>query len=351
MEEDLSLRAYGSYSLRFLAILATFYTLYFASSLLVPIFLAFLLYFLLIPIVIFLKNRLHIPPVIGSALLILVVLFIVGYAFYFLSLEARGWASKGPDIAKVLHERINALASFFKRPIEFLSAIFEDISNSLNLPVTPSAQASLFSVTFTNAWSFFIEFFIMLIVLYFLLASKNFFLTKIVKVLLHIRRQKEANEIIQRIESQVWHYLFIRTITNVGVAVIVTLMLWLLGLPNPLLWGIMAGILEYMPFIGAFISTVIIFLVSLITFDTTWRILLPPIAFVIFITLEGNLFVPYLLGRRFTMNKVAIVFAIFLFGMLWGVMGSFLAIPLLMIVKIILDNIDEDNFLNKLLEE
>ncbi len=340
-----------SSAVKLLLVLATFYTMYFTSDLLVPIFLAFLTSFLTIPIVNFLREKLHIPSAIGSALIVLLILFIVGYGFYFLSSQAQEWASSGQEIINVLNQRINALTSLFKKPMKVLATIFQDIESSLNLSVNQSISANLFNIVFTNTWTFLMEFFMTLIFLYFLMASKNFFLTRIVKIVLHTKREKEADAIVWQIESEVWLYLFVRTMTNIGVAIIVSAMLWAFNLPNPILWGVMAGILEFIPFIGALISTTVILLISVVSFENIWDILLPPLSFFVFISLEGNLFVPYMLGRSMTMNKVAVVFSIFLFGWIWGVVGSFLAVPLVMTIKIILDNINIDNFMNDFLEE
>jgi predicted PurR-regulated permease PerM len=332
-------------------LLAVVFTLYFASVLLVPIFLAFLLYFLLIPIVKFLKRNLRIPEAFGSALVILGLLFILGYGFYYLSLQMQEWISKGPEIINTFNQRVSTLAYFLRKPIEFFSSFSQSIKNTLNLSFNPKEPTSLLGIFFSNTWSFLVEFFIMLTVLYFLMASKNFFLTKIVKILLHVKRKKEANVIVDQIEEEIWHYLFIRTMINIGVAIIVSLIFWFFNLPNPILWGILVGILEYIPFIGAAISTIIILFISVISFDNPWTMFLPTITFIIFIALEGNFLFPYLLGRTMTINQVTVVLSIFFFGWIWGFIGSFLAIPLLTTIKIFLNNINEDNFMNELLEE
>ncbi len=337
---------------RSLFVLAIFYTLYFAANLLVPICLAFLLYFLLYPIVNFMQKKAFIPRSLGSAIVILILLFCIAFAFYFLSAEAQGWIDMGPAVFVSINQKIMTLTSYLREPLQFISSISESISQSLNISGSKAAApTNFFGLIFSNTYQFLVEFFMLLIVLYFLLAAKNFFLTKIVKVLLHLKRKKEANIVVQQIEEQVWKYLFVRTVANIGVAIFVSLMLWAFQLPSPILWGVMAGILEFIPFVGAVISTFVILLVCLLSFDSGLHILLPPICFAVFVSLQGNLYVPYLLGKSMTINQIAIVFSIFLFGSLWGVMGSFLAIPLLMTIKIIMDNVNEDNFLKELLSE
>jgi predicted PurR-regulated permease PerM len=331
-------------------VLALIYTLFFAREVVVPIFLAFLLYFLLFPIVNFLKNKLHIPRSLGSALILIILLIILGYAFYFLYSLSKDWVNNAPHILGVVNQKLEALTSWLKKPFELLSAVSHRIESSLNLSGM-NIGTSWFSIIFSNTWEFFIEFFMTLIILYFLLASKTFFLTKIIKLLLKLKQDKEAQAVVRQIEKQVWNYLFYRTMINIGVAIVVSLMLWAFQLPDPLLWGIIAGILEFIPYIGALISLILIFFVSLISFNSLWHILLPSVSFLVFISLEGNFLVPYVLGRSMIINKVAVVFSIFFLGWIWGVIGSFLAVPLLITIKIIFDNLNADSFVNKLLEE
>ena len=114
----------------------------------------------------------------------------------------------------------------------------------------------------------------------------------------------------------------------------------LLGLPHPLLWGVAAFLLHYIPFVGATGGIVAMTLVSLIHFDSVWYALLPPLAYVFCAMIEGNLATPLFLGRWLTLNPIAILLTFLLWSYLWGVAGTLLAVPLLATFKIFCDRIE-----------
>jgi predicted PurR-regulated permease PerM len=114
----------------------------------------------------------------------------------------------------------------------------------------------------------------------------------------------------------------------------------LLGVPNAVLWGVLAVVLEYVPYIGAFALAGILTLVGLTTFDDTLRALMVPGAYVAINFVQGNFLVPMVLGRRLTLNPVAIFIGLVFFWWIWGVAGAFLAVPILATFKIFCDHIE-----------
>jgi predicted PurR-regulated permease PerM len=114
----------------------------------------------------------------------------------------------------------------------------------------------------------------------------------------------------------------------------------LLGLPHPLLWGVAAFLLHYIPFVGSTGGIVAMTLVSLIHFDSVWYALLPPLAYLFCAMIEGNLATPLFLGRWLTLNPIAILLTFLLWSYLWGVAGTLLAVPLLATFKIFCDRIE-----------
>jgi predicted PurR-regulated permease PerM len=114
----------------------------------------------------------------------------------------------------------------------------------------------------------------------------------------------------------------------------------LLRLPHPLLWGVAAFLLHYIPLMGSTGGIVAITLVSLIHFDSVWYALLPPLAYLFCAMIEGNLATPLFLGRWLTLNPIAILLTFLLWSYLWGVAGTLLAVPLLATFKIFCDRIE-----------
>ena len=129
-------------------------------------------------------------------------------------------------------------------------------------------------------------------------------------------------------------------IFSAGLGVSVWISVGLLGLPHPLLWGVAAFLLHYIPFVGSTGGIVAMALVSLIHFDSVWYAVLPPVAYVFCAMIEGNLATPLFLGRWLTLNPIAILLTFLLWSYLWGVAGTLLAVPLLATFKIFCDRIE-----------
>jgi predicted PurR-regulated permease PerM len=115
--------------------------------------------------------------------------------------------------------------------------------------------------------------------------------------------------------------------------------MYFLGMPNPLLWGVMAGLLHFIPFLGAVVGISIVTLVAAMTLDTIGSILLVPASYLGLNLLEEYLCVPLVIGRRLMLNPVVLFIWLIFWGWLWSVPGALMAVPLLAIVKIVCDHI------------
>jgi len=178
-----------------------------------------------------------------------------------------------------------------------------------------------------------------IILLYFLLASGNLFLQKLVRVLPRFKEKRTAVTIVHQIEKDVSLYLLTVTMTNACLGVAVGAAMYGLGMPNPALWGVMVGCFNFIPYLGDIASTTVLTLVASLTFDQLGRILLVPAVFFALTSLEGMIVTPLVVGNRLSLNPVAIFIWLLLWGWLWGIPGTLLAVPLLAITKIICDNI------------
>lgn len=116
--------------------------------------------------------------------------------------------------------------------------------------------------------------------------------------------------------------------------------LYLTGLPNPLLWGAVAGLLNFIPYVGPVAGVSIVAVVSLATFDETGRALAAPAAYTVIQALEGYLVTPLVMGRRLTLNPVALFLWLIFWTWIWGIPGTLLAVPLLAVVKTVCDNVE-----------
>ncbi|HWH78207.1 MAG TPA: AI-2E family transporter, partial [Candidatus Binatus sp.] len=181
---------------------------------------------------------------------------------------------------------------------------------------------------------------IVIILLAFLLASGDMFLRKLVAVLPRLSDKKTAVEITRQIENDVSSYLLQITLINSCFGAAVGGAMYFLGLPNPILWGVMAGFLHFIPFLGAIIGITVVTLVALLTLDQTTTILLVPASYLSLNLLEEYLVLPLVLARRLMLNSVVLLIWLIFWGWLWGVPGALMAVPFLAILKIISERIE-----------
>jgi predicted PurR-regulated permease PerM len=182
---------------------------------------------------------------------------------------------------------------------------------------------------------------VMLILLYFLLASGDLFLLKLVKILPTMENKKVAVEIYRQIEKDVSTYLTVVTLIYIGFGCVIGTAMYFLGMPNPWLWGVMAAVLAYIPYLGALVGLSTMTVVAILTFDDVFRILLVPTVYFTVDTIQANLIFPMALGRRLALNPVVIFIWLIFCGWIWGITGALLAVPLLAIIKIISDQVEQ----------
>lgn len=324
-----------------LFVLAFFYTLYFARAFFVPLILAIMLDFLLSPIVRALK-RLRIPEPVGAIMVLAGALLVLATTVYSLADPVREWLRKAPATLAETRDELTRL----RRPVEQVSRTAEQVEEATKAPTPPQTTEvvvkgpSLSERLFGTTQSIVTVAMEVAILLYFLLAAGDLFLQKLIKVLPQLKDKKRAVTIARETEASVSAYLFTMTLLNIGEGVVVAVAMALLGVPNPALWGVLAVVLEYVPYIGAFALAGILTLVGLSTFDEPLRALMVPGAYVLINFIQGNFLVPMMLGRRLTLNPVAIFIGLVFFWWIWGVPGAFLAVPLLATFKIFCDHIE-----------
>ncbi|MFL6259294.1 MAG: AI-2E family transporter [Thermoanaerobaculia bacterium] len=341
--QDLPQGPFGTRSIALtgLFVLASFYTLYFGRAFFLPIVLALLLSFLLSPVVRGLK-KLHIPEALGAALAIFALLGLLVLGAVELVTPAYEWMGQAPQSLRKIESKIRDL----KKPVQTVSKATEQVEKIAKVSgqdSTPKVQVtteSLGSRVLSKTTELVSSAVVMFILLYFLLASGDLFLHKLIKVTPSLADKKRAVEIARQIETEVSTYLATITLINVVLGLAVWGALALIGVPNPLLWGVLATFANYIPYLGPILMVSVLAMVGLLTFPDVPHALLPPGAFLVLHGLETFLITPMILGRRLTLNPVMIFLGLTFWGWMWGIAGAILAVPIMVVFKIFCDHVE-----------
>ena len=331
-----------SVALTGLFVLAVFYTMYFMRAMLLPLVLALLLSYLLTPLVRAL-GRIRISPPLGAALVLLSLIGLLAYGISFLSEPAAGWLEKAPYSLHQLQQKLLPL----KKPIEKVAQATGEI-DKLTAPAEPLAKTQTVVVKrsafaeafFTQGPEFVASAVVMFILLYFLLAYDGVFLNKIIRVTPRLGDKKRAVSIMREIESQISRYLLTITLINIGLGIAVGTTVHFLGLRNPIMWGAMVALLNFVPYLGALTGIICMTLGAVLSFDSLGYAMIFPASYLIIAILEGNFITPWVLGRSLTLNPILILIALAFWGWMWGISGMILAVPILATFKIFCDHIE-----------
>src|SRR6185295_10197317 len=152
------------------------------------------------------------------------------------------------------------------------------------------------------------------------------------------RDKKRALAIAYDVEREVSQYLLTITLINISFGIYIAAVMTIVGMPNPVLWGVAALLLNYIPYVGALTGIAMVSVVSLISCDSISYALMAPLLYFAAAILEGQFFTPMFLGRRLERNSVAILIFVAMWGWLWGIVGAIIAVPFLVLIKVFCDH-------------
>jgi predicted PurR-regulated permease PerM len=322
-----------SIALTGLLILAVFYTIYFMRSILLPIVLALLLSYLFRPIVRGLA-QLKIPLPVGAAFILIGFLTLVGYGISALATPAVGWLQKAPaGLAELQHKLL---------PVKKSVAQVAQASGEIEKLATTNAETKTVEVKrhpitemfFLRTPELIASAVLLSILLYFLLVYDQVFIAKLVKLLPTFSDKKTAVSIAHDIESQISRYLLTITAINACLGLAVGTAVGLLGLRNPVMWGVMVALLNFVPYLGALTGIICMTIGAILSFESLGYALVFPAVYLAFAVLEGSFITPWVMGRSLTLNPVIILLSLTFWGWMWGIVGIILAVPILAAFKI-----------------
>lgn len=334
---DLSTPIYGLFTLGIL------YTLYLAHQIVLPIVLAVLTSLLLSPLVKKAYVNWRMPRVVSSLVLVLLVLAgIVGLGAA-VATPALEWAEKAPQgLSRLLVgdseimrqiDRVSRSAEEVEKSVEGLSDQKEAEPATVVLK-TDSWRSQLMSKARNGVAGLALA----LALTYFLLVSGDRMIRNFVRQLPRPQR-KTALRITHDSQHQIAQYLAVLGVSNASVGILTGLICWAIGLPDPAVWGLVAGLARFIPYLGNMLTISMLGIVSAITLDAVWMMAIAPVSFVALTTIVGFFLEPWIHGFRMAINPVIIFVSIFFWGWLWGPVGVLLAVPLMTVIQVVLKQI------------
>jgi len=318
-----------------LCAIAVLACLYIARDIVLPIVLAVVLKLLLQPLVSVLE-RVRVPKAVGALVALGVLLSVLVGLGMLLSSPAARWASELPQAWPQLQQKF----VFLKDPVEHIQRTLDQMGVQLENPsALLSNPMGMVTAVFSGTGTIAAHLLETLLVLFYLLVFGETFLRRLVEVLPTFANKRDAVEISAHIERDLSAYLLTITVINAAVGCVTAGVMLLCNVPAPVLWGVVAFCLNFVPILGPFCGVILFLAVGLISMGPVWAALLPSALYFGIHVLEGEIVTPMLLANRFTINPVAVILALIFWYWMWGVPGAILAVPMLAIAKIIADRL------------
>lgn len=302
--------------------------LYVAKVFFLPVVMAFIVGTMLSPAAAYLEKR-HIPRSVSAVLIVTAVCGLAVFIVGLISAPLMEWSTRLPELGMMLKEKLH----LFDRPIALWHQFQNMFGESSSLATTPmqlpkiewmQPAVEFLSPTFTEILLFFAT------LVLFVASWKDLRRTLIMTFGDRDTRLRMLR-ILNEIEVSLGGYLLTVTLINMGVGVLTGLICAVTGMPNPAGLGALAATLNYFPIIGPVAMFVILTAVGVLSFPTLMAGLIAPLAFVGLTFLEGHFVTPTIIGRRLSLNALAVFIALAFWTWLWGPMGGFLSSPLLIV--------------------
>ncbi|MEO9339185.1 AI-2E family transporter [Mesorhizobium sp. SB112] len=317
------------------------YALYFGRDFFMPVILACLLALMLTPIVRFLRKR-GIPEAVSATVLVIISVIAIGVTGYFLSGPVIALINDAPQIGRQLTEKLAHL----RGPFEQLLSVSHQIERVTETAQEPGvqrvvvAQPGIISQAAGNILSAGTTTAVTFVLSLFLLASGTMFYEKIIQSFTRLSEKKRALRVVYDVELEISRYLLTIALINAALGFAIAMGLWAIGMPNPFVFGVAAALLNFLPYIGAFMTILLVTAIAIVSFSSLSFAMIAPAYVLLCNIIEGQFLTPLVVGRRLEINAVAIFVAVAFWSWLWGFVGALIAVPLLVVVKVFCDNFE-----------
>jgi predicted PurR-regulated permease PerM len=316
-----------------LFVIALLWCAYVAQHVIVPVLLGWTIATILLPLVKWMEGR-GVPRALAALAVTILMLCLLLTLLLLLSAPLSYWLGRATYIGALIREKMES----FSQPMALLQELQKGLNaigsgNSTTLKVesqSSSIVATILSFV-TPAISGFVMF-VFTVVFYLIYRQR---VRNAIVFLLSDREARLATlRTLNDIDENMTTYFGTFTVINVCLGVLTALLTWVIGLPNPLLWGVLAAVLNYVPYIGPAVVIATLAVVGLLLYPSLEEAAVAPLLFLVLVTIEGQFITPTLMGRRLEINPFAVFLAIAFCTWFWGPIGAFLAVPLLMALSV-----------------
>lgn len=315
-------------------------SLYLAKDLILPIVFGVLMALTLSPVQRG-ASRWGIPAPITATVLVLLFTLALAAIFLVLGDSVRTLLNETPTLGQELRFKLSGLL----QSVEDIKTASKEVEELANGGASPAVREvvlegpGLLQQMASNAASFGTSFVVGLILALFLLASGDLFYVKLIESFRRTSDKKKALTVVYDVERRISHYLLTITVINALLGLTIMGAMYMLDVPYPRVWGLLGFLLNYLPFIGGISGTLAVAGFCIATFDSLAFALVPPAVYGILTSVEANFITPALIGKRLEMNAVSVLLTVIIWGWLWGITGALMAVPFLVMFKVICDNV------------
>ena len=279
-------------------------------------------------------ERHGVPSRIAAALCVLLFLTLTLFAIASIVIPAIDWVALIPQRIEKVRTAMEPLLDLYKNLERFVDRTMSQIvtadSGRTVRIETPNSMMGLLTASAPHA---IIQLFFAILVIFFFLSGWTAMRKSTIVSRGSFEGALTTARVIQQVVDSTSTYLGTITIINVSLGALTALIIWQLGMTSPLMWGGIVAVLNYIPYLGPIASAALLFLGALMVFPDAWSALLPPLVFVVLHMVEANLITPLIVGKRLTINPLAILVSLSFWAWVWGTTGALLAVPLLIIIK------------------
>jgi len=322
-----------------LLLLALLYTITLTKALLIPLVLAAFIGLALNPIVAF-GTRIRLPRWLTASVLMLGLIVGIGSGVGLLAQPAVGWFHGAPTAIRSFVPKLRS----FTKPLEAANRATQTLVSSGSSTRAASPQSTPMSISawdvVSTAPKVLAAVLSVLLLVFFFLVYGDTMLRRLVELTPSFSYKRHAVTIVRSFQSEVSRYLLTALSINTSLGAITAGMLWLYGVPDALLWGAVAMFANFIPYVGAIFTTLLLAFVSMLyAKNAELEVFLPALTFAAITIVEGNLITPLIQGRSMRLSPIAILLWLLVWGWLWGIPGALLAVPMLTCAKLICERI------------